>query len=287
PAYADKVARHGIQVYEVRDERCFRERVAHELETKNKVLTRLGDEPLEARAVADEVLAAAAAIGDRIIDTLPQVERALDRDANVLLEGQLGAMRDLDWGMYPYVTSSNPLAGFASIGAGIPPRRITRVIGVVKAYSTAVGEGPFPTEMRGPEADELRDRAFEFGASTGRPRRVGWFDALVPRFAHRLNAFTELAVTKLDVLGVYPEIPFAVAYTVDGRTTTDIPPTRVLERAEPVYERLAGWSGDISKVAARADLPDAARAYLRRIEETVGAPIGMVGIGPERTATII
>ncbi|HET8568075.1 MAG TPA: adenylosuccinate synthetase, partial [Candidatus Limnocylindria bacterium] len=145
PAYADKVARHGIQAYEVRDERCFRDRVAHELETKNKLLTRLGDEPLDARAVADEVLAAAAEIGDRIIDTLPQVERALERDANVLLEGQLGAMRDLDWGMYPYVTSSNPLAGFASIGAGIPPRRITRVIGVVKAYSTAVGEGPFPT----------------------------------------------------------------------------------------------------------------------------------------------
>lgn len=287
PAYSDKVARHGIQAYEVRDERRFRERVAHELETKNKVLERFGDAPLDAREVADEVLAAAALLGDRIVDTLPLVERALERDHSILLEGQLGAMRDLDWGIYPYVTSSNPLAGFASVGAGIPPRRITRVIGVVKAYSTAVGEGPFPTELTDAVGDELRERAFEYGASTGRPRRVGWFDAVVPRFAHRLNGFTELAVTKLDVLGVYDEIPFCVAYDLDGAVTSDMPPTHVLERARPRYERLAGWGGDISRTADRRSLPAAARAYLDRIEQTVGAPIGMVGIGPERTATIL
>ncbi|HEX9495975.1 MAG TPA: adenylosuccinate synthetase, partial [Candidatus Limnocylindria bacterium] len=156
PAYADKVARHGIQVYEVRDERAFRARVAHELETKNVILTKFGDAPLDAKAVADGVLAAAAMLGDRIVDTLAIVERAVATDARVLLEGQLGAMRDLDWGIYPYVTSSNPLAGFASIGAGIPPRFITRVIGVVKAYSTAVGEGPFPTELSGEAANALR-----------------------------------------------------------------------------------------------------------------------------------
>ena len=156
PAYADKVARHGIQIYEVRDERRFRARVAHELETKNAILERFGDVPLDARAVADAVLSAAATLGDRIADTLPMVESALRTDARVLLEGQLGAMRDLDWGIYPYVTSSNPLAGGAAVGAGIPPRFITRVIGVVKAYSTAVGEGPFPTEMKGSEGDALR-----------------------------------------------------------------------------------------------------------------------------------
>ena len=287
PAYADKVARHGIQIYEVRDERRFRERVAHELEMKNRVLERLGDAPLDARTVSDDVLAAAATLGDRIADTLPLVEDAVRTDARVLLEGQLGAMRDLDWGIYPYVTSSNPLAGGAAVGAGIPPRYITRVIGVVKAYSTAVGEGPFPTEMTGKEGDALREMANEYGATTGRPRRVGWFDAVAARHAHRLNAFTEIAVTKLDVLGAYPTIPFAVAYELDGRRTTDMPPTAILERATPVYENCTGWSTSLDGIADRAHLPTAARAYLAKIEATVGAPVGMVGIGPERSATLL
>ena len=286
PAYADKVARHGIQVYELRDERAFRRRIAHELLTKNAILERFGDEPLDPADVANETLAAAARLGERIVDTLPLVENALASDARILLEGQLGAMRDLDWGIYPYVTSSNPLAGGAAVGAGIPPRFITRVIGVVKAYSTAVGEGPFPTELHGPQADSLRERANEYGATTGRPRRVGWFDAVVPRHAHRLNAFTEIAVTKLDMLGEYERIPFCTAYEIDGRLTCDMPPTAVLERATPRYEELLGWSRGISDVTDRALLPKEAKAYLRRIEETVGAPVGMVGVGPERTATL-
>src|SRR5919197_3564441 len=281
PAYADKVARHGIQVYEVRDDKRFRARVAHELETKNKVIASFGDAPLDAKTVANEVLAAAATLGDRIVDTLPLVEDAIRTNARVLLEGQLGAMRDLDWGIYPYVTSSNPLAGGAAVGAGIPPRYITRVIGVVKAYSTAVGEGPFPTEMKGKEGDALREMANEYGVTTGRPRRVGWFDAVAARHAHRLNAFTELAVTKLDVLGAYREIPFCDAYQLDGRKTTDMPPTAVLERATPVYERCAGWRSPLDGVGDRSRLPEAARAYLAKIEHTVGAPIGMIGIGPE------
>ena len=287
PAYADKVGRHGIQVYEVRDERRFRERVRRELDTKNVILERLGDKPMDADVVADEVLAAAATLGDRIVDTLPLVEAALAGDARVLLEGQLGAMRDLDWGIYPYVTSSNPLAGGASVGAGIPPRLITRVIGVVKAYSTAVGEGPFPTELRGAEANELRERAHEYGATTGRPRRVGWFDAVAARHAHRLNAFTELAVTKLDVLDVYEQIPFCSGYELDGTRTCDMPTTWRLERARPCYETLPGWITSTAAVGDRAGLPANARAYLSRIEETVGAPIGMVGVGPERAATLI
>ena len=287
PAYADKVARHGIQVYEVRDERAFRARVAHELETKNVILTKFGDAPLDAKVVADGVLAAAAMLGDRIVDTLAIVERAVATDARVLLEGQLGAMRDLDWGIYPYVTSSNPLAGFASIGAGIPPRFITRVIGVVKAYSTAVGEGPFPTELSGEAANALRERAEEYGATTGRPRRIGWFDAVAARHAQRLNAFTELAVTKLDMLGTYDEIPFCTAYELDGAPTTDMPPTRLLDRVTPRYEKLRGWCQDIGAIREQALLPPAARAYLKRIEETVGAPVGMVGVGPERSATLL
>jgi len=196
-------------------------------------------------------------------------------------------MRDLDWGIYPYVTSSNPLAGFAAIGAGIPPRFITRVIGVVKAYSTAVGEGPFTTELHGAEGDRLREKGGEYGATTGRPRRVGWFDAVAARHAQRLNAFTEIAVTKLDVLGGYTEIPFCTAYDLDGAVTTDMPPTLILERAVPRYERLPGWTEDLAGCGDRAALPASARAYLRRIEETVGAPIGMVGIGPEREATLL
>ena len=287
PAYADKVGRHGIQVYEVRDPKRFRARVAHELETKNAVLERFGESPLDANEVADRVLRAAAKLGDRIVDTLPLVEQAIRKDARVLLEGQLGAMRDLDWGIYPYVTSSNPLAGFASVGAGIPPRYITRVIGVVKAYSSAVGEGPFPTEMRGKDGDALREMANEYGVTTGRPRRVGWFDSVAARHANRLNAFTEIAVTKLDVLGAYKDIPFCVAYELDGMRTTDMPPTLMLERVTPVYEHCEGWSVTLDGVTDRAHLPAAARAYLAKIEQTVGAPIGMVGIGPERTATLL
>jgi adenylosuccinate synthase len=287
PAYSDKVGRHGIQLYEVKDERRFRTRIAHELLTKNAILERFGDAPLDPGEVADGVLAAAARLGDRIVDTLPIVEEAVARDARILLEGQLGAMRDLDWGIYPYVTSSNPLAGGAAVGAGIPPRLITRVIGVVKAYSTAVGEGPFPTELHGPEADRLRERAQEYGATTGRPRRVGWFDAVAPRHAHRLNAFTELAVTKLDMLGDYERIPFCTAYEIDGRVTTDMPPTHDLERATPRYEQLEGWGCEITSVTDRGLLPLQAKSYLRRIEETVGAPVRMVGIGPERTATLL
>jgi adenylosuccinate synthase len=287
PAYSDKVGRHGLQVYEVMDPRRFRERVKRELEIKNAILERFGDAPLNPSDVADGVLEAAATLGDRIVDTLPLVEAALARDARILLEGQLGAMRDLDWGIYPYVTSSNPLAGGASVGAGIPPRKITRVIGVVKAYSTAVGEGPFPTELHGEEASALRERAHEYGATTGRPRRVGWFDSVAARHSHRLNAFTELAVTKLDVLDVYERIPFCASYELDGKRTCDMPTTNALERARPCYETMPGWSTSIADVAERRALPENARRYLTRIEETVGAPIGMVGVGPERTATLL
>lgn len=287
PAYADKVARHGIQVYEVRDEGRFRERVARAVGEKNRILAAYGEPALDPAEVAGAVLAAAARLGDRIVDPLSLVEDALRHDARILLEGQLGAMRDLDWGIYPYVTSSNPLAGGGSVGAGIPPRLIRRVIGVVKAYSTAVGEGPFPTELAGDAAEALRRRGGEFGATTGRPRRVGWFDAVAARHAHRLNAFTDIAVTKLDVLDEYERIPVAVRYRLDGRETADMPPTGLLERAEPVYETLPGWCGPTTSARSREALPRGALLYLDRIAELVGAPISMIGVGPERQATIL
>ena len=287
PAYADKVARHGVQAYEVRDERRFRERIKRSVEEKNRILDAYGETPLDAARVVDEQLAAASRLGDRIVSALPLVEDFVHRDARVLLEGQLGAMRDLDWGIYPYVTSSNPLAGGASIGAGIPPRLIARVIGVVKAYSTAVGEGPFPTELAGAEADALRERAGEYGATTGRPRRVGWFDAVAARYAHRLNLFTDIAVTKLDVLDVYDRIPVAVRYRVNGMETDDMPPTGLLEEAQPVYETVAGWCLPTTSARSRDALPKRAVAYLDRVAQLVGAPISMIGVGPERKATII
>jgi len=287
PAYGDKVTRHGIQAYEVGDEKRFRARVGRAVEEKNRILTAYGESPLDPTAVADAVLAAAARLGPRIVDTLALVEDALRANARILLEGQLGAMRDLDWGIYPYVTSSNPLAGGAAIGAGIPPRSITRVIGVVKAYSTAVGEGPFPTELHGDDAARLRERGGEFGATTGRPRRVGWFDAVAARHAHRLNDFTDIAVTKLDVLDRYEVLPVAVRYRVDGRETADVPPTAALERAEPVYETLGGWCADTTAARSRDTLPARARAYLDRIAGLVGAPVSMISVGPDRAATIL
>jgi adenylosuccinate synthase len=287
PAYADKVARHGVQAYEVRDERRFRERVSRAVEEKNRILEAYGEAPLDPRRVLDDQLAAAARLGDRIVSALPLVEDYVRRDARVLLEGQLGAMRDLDWGIYPFVTSSNPLAGGASVGAGIPPRLITRVIGVVKAYSTAVGEGPFPTELSGAEADALRERAGEYGATTGRPRRVGWFDAVAARYAHRLNLFTDIAVTKLDVLDVYERIPVAVRYRVNGMETDDMPPTGLLECAQPVYETVPGWCAPTTGVRSREALPKRAAAYLDRVSALIGAPVSMIGVGAERKATII
>ena len=287
PAYADKVARHGLQAYEVRDERRFRERVSRAVDEKNRILEAYGEAPLDAARVADDQLAAAARLGERIVSALPLVEDFVHRHARVLLEGQLGAMRDLDWGIYPFVTSSNPLAGGASTGAGIPPRLITRVIGVVKAYSTAVGEGPFPTELSGAEGDALRQRAGEYGATTGRPRRVGWFDAVAARYAHRLNLFTDIAVTKLDVLDVYERIPVAVRYRVGGVETDDMPPTGLLERTEAVYETISGWCVATTAARSREALPKRAVAYLDRVAGLVGAPISMIGVGPERKATIL
>ena len=286
PAYSDKVGRHGIQVYEVLDPKRFRARVKRELETKNAILERFGDAPLDGDEIADGVLAAADKLGDRIVDTLPLVESALAKDARVLLEGQLGAMRDLDWGIYPYVTSSNPLAGGASVGAGIPPRRITRVIGVVKAYSTAVGEGPFPTELRGDEATALRERAHEYGATTGRPRRVGWFDAVAARHAHRLNAFTELAVTKLRRAGRLRADPFLRQLPARWQTNDDMRRPSSWERAgrdtRPRRRSTAITGGDQRRDLRRK------RLHTGSHRETVGgAGRDESGVGPKGRPTLL
>jgi adenylosuccinate synthase len=222
-----------------------------------------------------------------LVDQVPLIARALDAGQSLLLEGQLGALRDLDWGTYPYVTSSTTIAGGVAVGGGVPAAAVERVVGVVKAYTSAVGTGPVPTELSGGEGEDLRERGAEYGATTGRPRRVGWFDAVATRYAHLLNRFDEVAVTKLDVLDGMTTVKLCTSYLVDGQVWDTVPPTPLLERAQPQYEEMPGWTESTSNARAWEDLPSAARAYLARIEDVVGAPISMVSVGPGRLETIL
>ena len=225
-----------------------------------------------------------------ICDTTTLLHDALAEGKHVLAEGQLGALRDPDHGIYPYPTSSSPLAGYAAVGAGVPPTAITRVVAVAKAYSSCVGTGPFVTELFGAEGDELRERGGdcgEYGATTGRPRRVGWFDAVATRYGCRVQGATEVALTLLDVLGYLDEIPICTAYKVDGEVTKVFPEPPVLDRAKPIYERLPGWRCDISEVRAFEDLPENAQAYVLRVEDLIGAPVKWISVGSRREAMIV
>jgi adenylosuccinate synthase len=224
-------------------------------------------------------------IGQRLIDPLPVVRQAYEQDAHILLEGQLAAMRDLDWGTYPYVTSSNPTATFAPVGAGLPPRALDQVIGVVKAYTTAVGAGPVPTDQGDNEtAQWLREKGREYGATTGRPRRCGWLDAVGLKYVAYLNGFTDLAITKLDVLDGLPELQICTGYRLlDGTTIDHVPDTPIYETVEPIYEKWSGWPEQSTQTArAWTDLPEEAQQYLKRIEDLVDVPIKYVSVGPER-----
>jgi len=224
--------------------------------------------------------------GGIIVDTHPIVQTALREDRTIVLEGQLGVMRDLDWGLYPFVTSSTTLAGGAAAGAGIPAQRITAVTGVVKAYTTAVGAGPMPTELHDAVGDRLRELGQEYGATTGRPRRCGWFDGVAARFAAQVVGFTDLAVMKLDVLDGFETIKLCVAYRDGTRLLDSVPHTAVMSRVEPVYEVLPGWPST-NGARSVADLPDAARRFLDRVEQVVGVSIVMVGVGRDREALIL
>jgi adenylosuccinate synthase len=222
-----------------------------------------------------------------IVDADLVVEGALQSRKQILLEGQLGAMRDLDWGTYPYVTSSTTIAGGGGVGGGVPPRAIEHVVGVVKAYTSAVGTGPVPAELTGPEGERLRQRGHEFGTTTGRPRRVGWLDTVAVRYAHRLNAFTGLALTKLDILDGFDPIKVVTAYRIDGREVASVPATVAMESARPVYEELPGWKAPTAGARSWDELPSEARQYVSRIEEIVCAPISIVSVGPAREQTIL
>ena len=229
----------------------------------------------------------AATYRDKIIDTLPVVRDAYETGQKILLEGQLGVMRDLDWGIYPYTTSSSPTSGGAAVGSGLGPRRIDEIIGVTKVYSTSVGGGPFMTELLDEVGEKLRSIGKEFGATTGRPRRCGWFDAVATEFSCWINDFTALALTKLDVLDTLETIKICTGYMIGGEYYNHLPETAIQELAKPVYEEHKGWMSDTTGARSWDDLPKEAQAYCRRIEELVGCPIKYISVGPERDQIII
>jgi adenylosuccinate synthase len=287
PAYADKAARIGIRLGDLIRPYHLQGRLALALPAVNRTLVHFGQPALDLERLVEQAVGWGKRLGPRIVDTLPMVREALRGEQNILLEGQLGVMRDLDWGTYPYVTSSNPLAGGACAGAGLPPTAITDVIGVVKAYSTAVGAGPFPVELSDELGAHLREVGLEYGATTGRPRRCGWFDGVAIGYAAWLNGFTSLAVTKLDVLDGLPELKICVGYEIDGQTVQRVPDTPDLERAAPIYETWPGWQASTRDARHWDDLPDAARSYLDRIAELADAPIRYVSVGAEREQLIL
>jgi len=288
PAYADKAARIGIRMGDLIRPKHLRERIVPFIERKNRLLTQLDHDPVDVEEIYTQCLAWGETLRERIIDTLPMIQEAVDGHQDILLEGQLGVMRDLDWGIYPYVTSSNPTAGAAASGAGIPPRALTDIIGVVKAYSTAVGAGPFPVELLDATGEKLRDIGREYGATTGRPRRCGWFDGVAIRYAAWLNGFTALAVTKIDVLDTFEELKICTAYKrADGTLLHHVPDTPDLDDIEPVYETWPGWNTSTRDATTWDGLPKAARAFLRRVSELAGVPIRYISVGPERDRLVV
>jgi len=285
PAYADKAARVGLRVQDLLDPKIFREKLDGVLKEKNAILAKVFNQlPLDADEIADVYLGECAPrLEPMITDSVNLVHEALEAGQEVLLEGAQATFLDLDHGTYPFVTSSNPVAGGACTGAGIGPRYIDRVIGIAKAYVTRVGAGPFPTELFDEVGDHLVDVGHEYGTNTGRRRRTGWFDAVMLRHAVRLNSLSELALTKLDVLDALDTVKVCVAYEVDGERIEHLPYHQsVLHKATPVYEELPGWRTDLSSVTQRGQLPKEALDYVTFLGEQVGVPISLVGVGPGR-----
>ena len=288
PTYADKMNRIGIRIQDLFHPETLRAKVEAALAPKNTIFEAVGLPTLNPAEVTDHLLSFADSIEPMMCDVSLVVNDALDRGETVLFEGGQATMLDIDHGTYPFVTSSNPTAGGALAGAGVGPTRIDCVVGVAKAYTTRVGEGPFPTELDDEVGEDLRTRGGEFGVTTGRPRRTGWFDAVVVRYAARVNGLTDLCLTKLDVLTGYKEIPVCVGYELDGIVVDEMPPDQVdFARAVPVYEMVPGWSEDITGCRSFDELPEAAQAYILRLEELVGCRISSIGVGPGREATII
>lgn len=284
PAYADKASRSGLRMGDLLQPAWLATRLESALRTVNRKIDVLGGEPVDGAALAVLCEEYGRILGSRIIDTVPMTRAAIEQGKAILLEGQLGVMRDLDWGIYPYVTSSNPTASYAASGAGLPARAIDRVIGVVKAYSTAVGDGPFPVELFDEEGAKLRAVGGEFGATTGRPRRCGWFDGVAIGYAAWLNGMTGLAITKLDVLDDFEHIKVCVGYRLENGTVVkdSMPDTPVLANASPVFEEWPGWRTSTADCRSWDDLPKAARTYIHRLAELAGVKVDYVSVGAER-----
>ncbi len=286
PFYSDKFAKIGFQVSELFDEERLSEKVKNVCETKNILLEHMYHKPLlDADELMETLREYREMVAPYVADTALFLHDALEEGKTVLLEGQLGTLKDPDHGIYPMVTSSSTLAGYGAVGAGVPPYEIKQIVTVCKAYSSAVGAGAFVSEIFGDEADELRRRGGdggEFGATTGRPRRMGWFDCVASRYGCRLQGTTDVAFTVLDVLGYLDEIPVCVGYEVDGKVTKDFPVTTKLEKAKPVLETLPGWKCDIRGIKNYEELPENCRKYVEFVEEQIGYPITMVSNGPGR-----
>ncbi|WP_066911404.1 adenylosuccinate synthase [Millisia brevis] len=289
PCYQDKVARVGVRMADLLDEKILAQKVEAALEFKNQVLSKIYNRrALDPAQVVDEVLERAQRFSSRISDTRLDLNLALDRGETILLEGSQGTLLDVDHGTYPYVTSSNPTAGGAAVGSGIGPGRITTVLGILKAYTTRVGSGPFPTELFDSYGEYLAKQGGEVGVTTGRARRTGWFDAVIARYATRVNGITDYFLTKLDVLSSLETVPICVAYEIDGVRFDEMPMTQTdFHHAKPIYEEMPGWWEDISGARSFEDLPLNAQRYVDRLEELSGARISCVGVGPGRNQTIV
>ena len=289
PAYADKINRIGIRVQDLFDPSILKQKLEGALRDKNQVLIKVFNRKgIEVEEVLKEYLYYAEALSRYVTDTSLLLNKALDNGDVVLLEGSQGTLLDVDHGTYPFVTSSNPTAGGAATGSGIGPTKISKVIGIVKAYTTRVGSGPFPTELFDEDGERLRTIGGEFGTTTGRSRRCGWYDSLIARYAVRINGLTDLFLTKLDVLTGWERIPVCVAYEIDGQRVDELPSSQTdFHHAKPIYEFLPGWSEDISGAKTLKDLPANARAYVQYLESISGAPISAIGVGPGRDQTIV
>jgi adenylosuccinate synthase len=289
PAYGDKMARVGIRAQDLLDPGIFRAKLELALREKNQVLTKVYNRrAIDINEVCDEYGGYAEQLAPHIADTGLLLSNALDEGKVVLLEGSQGTLLDVDHGSYPFVTSSNPTAGGAATGSGIGPNRIARAVGIVKAYTTRVGSGPFPTELMDEQGERLRSVGHEFGVTTGRARRCGWYDAVIVRYAVRVNGLTDLFLTKLDVLSGLEKVPVCVGYDVDGTEMNEMPMTQTgFHHARPIYHELPGWDADLSKARRREDLPSEAQAYVAFLEEQARCPISAIGVGPGRDETVV
>ena len=287
PCYIDKIARNGIRIGDLLELDRFKDKLEWNIIDKNDMLVRYNKDTFELEELYEKYVELSKKINHRIIDAVTEVNNAVDEGKVVLFEGAQAIMLDIDYGTYPYVTSSSPTAGGVAVGTGVSPKKINRILGVMKAYTTRVGEGPFPTELLDEMGEKMRTVGGEYGSTTGRPRRCGWLDLVVGKYATMINGLTDIVLTKLDVLDGFEKIKIGIAYEIDGKRYENYPSNlRKSKEVKIIYKELDGWMTDISKITKYEDLPENCKKYLKFIEEFLGCPISMVSVGPERTQNI-